>query len=291
MRRALGDSIGRALAVVRPRPSHVTAVYLALTGGSHLAREIVPTIIPSLHLVADSDPPAALASGTCGGPGIGLIAGTGAVVVAENSAGRRAYSGGWGYLVGDEGSGYWIGMRAVQAAARAQDGRAPLTILHERVLGFYEETDLRKVAHRIYGGEIGRPQLAALAPVVLRAAGEGDAVARSIVELAADELASLVDSASSAVRLSEERERVIVATGGVLRPGNPLWHALDLRLRTRLPQFRLVAPRFPPVIGAFLLALRLAGIALDDPVLDRVETSTARIAQLTVNPPDVQVPD
>jgi N-acetylglucosamine kinase-like BadF-type ATPase len=281
MRQALSDSIGEALNAVRPRPSHVDAIYLALTGGSLLAREIVPTIIPSLRLVADADPPAALAGGTFGGPGIGLIAGTGTVAIAQNAAGERAYRGGWGYLIGDEGGGYWIGMRAVQAVALAQDRRAPQTVLRERVLGFYGEADLRTIAQRIYGGEIGRPQLAALAPVVLDAAEEGDAMARSIIELAAEELTSLVESASSAVRLAEERERVIVATGGVLRPENSLWLALEARLQRRLPEFLLIAPRFPPVIGAFLLALRLAGIALDDPVLDQVERSTDGMPNLT----------
>jgi N-acetylglucosamine kinase-like BadF-type ATPase len=283
MRQALSDSIGQALDAVRPRPSHVDAIYLALTGGSQLAREIVPTIIPSLRLVADADPPAALAGGAYGGPGLGLIAGTGTVVVAQNAASERAYRGGWGYLIGDEGGGYWIAMRAVQAAARAQDGRAPQTVLRDRVLGFYGEVDLRSVAQRVYGGEIGRPQLAALAPVVLGAAEEGDEVARSIIEQAAEELVSLVESACSAVRLTEERERVIVATGGVLRPGNRLWQALEVRLQRRLPRFRLIVPRFPPVIGAFLLALRLAGTALDDRVLDRVERSTDGIPTLTNN--------
>ncbi|HEX6507183.1 MAG TPA: BadF/BadG/BcrA/BcrD ATPase family protein [Chloroflexota bacterium] len=281
MHRALGDSIGQALDAVRPRPDRVTAVYLALSGGSQLALEIVPTIIPSRHLLADPDAPAALASGTYGGPGIGLIAGTGTVAVAENADGERAYRGGWGYMVGDEGGGYWIGMRAVQAAARAQDGRAPRTTLRERILEFYEEIDLRMVAQRMYGGEIGRPQLAALAPIVIQAAEEGDAVAGSILELAAEELASLVEAACSAVRLTEERERVIVATGGVLRPGNPLWRALDARLHVREPHFRLVVPRFPPVIGAFLLALRLAGVTLDDRVLDRVERSSGGMPELT----------
>jgi hypothetical protein len=90
----------------------------------------------------------------------------------------------------------------------------------------------------------------------------------------------LVEAICAAAAFTQARERVIVATGGVLRPGNALWRRFAPRVAERLPQFQLLAPRFPPVIGAFLLGLRLAGVALDEEVLTRVEQSQAAIPGL-----------
>jgi N-acetylglucosamine kinase-like BadF-type ATPase len=279
LRRAIEESVREAQDAAG-NPAHVAAVYLALTGGVQQGERIAREILDADVVLAEGDPPAALASGTFGGPGIGLIAGTGAVALAENARGERIARGGWGYLVGDEGSGYWIGMRGVQAAARALDGRGPATVLTERVLAFYGETDLRVVASRIYGFELERPEIAALAPVVLEAAGEGDQVAARIVDTAAEELVLLLEAVVRAADLADERERVIVAAGGVMRPGNRLWERLADLIARRIPGFRLIAPPFPPVIGAFVLALGLTGVSIDQAVVDRIHQSSATFPEI-----------
>jgi N-acetylglucosamine kinase-like BadF-type ATPase len=171
-------------------------------------------------------------------------------------------------------------MRAIQAASRALDGRGPATRLVERILSFYGETSLRAVASRIYGFELERPEIAALAPVVMEEADAGDPVARRVVDEAAEELTVLLEAVAVAAGFTEERERVIVAAGGVLRPGSLLWRELARLIALRLPGFRLIAPRFPPVIGAFVLALRLAGVPIDDNVTDRIDRSSAAFPEL-----------
>jgi N-acetylglucosamine kinase-like BadF-type ATPase len=279
LRRAIEDSVGEALAAAGS-PTHFAAIYLAMTGGSRQGEEVARAFLEADVILAEGDPPAALASGTFGGPGIGLIAGTGAVALAENARGERVYRGGWGYLVGDEGSGYWIGMRAVQCAARALDGRGPATVLAERVPEYYGETSLRAVGSRIYGFELERPEIAALAPLVLEAAEHGDQVAARIIDDAAAELILLLEAVARVADLTGEHERVIVATGGVLRPGNLLWSRLAEQIDRRLPGYRLIAPRFPPVIGAFVLALRLAGVSLDQTIVERIDQSSAEFPDL-----------
>lgn len=283
LRCAIEGSVAEARASAG-NPARFAAIYLALTGGAREGEEIAREILEADAIQAEGDPPAALAGGTFGGPGIGLIAGTGAVALAENARRERVDRGGWGYLVGDEGSGYWIGMRAVQAASRALDGRGPATLLTERILDFYGEDTLRGVASRIYGFELERPEIAALAPVVLQTAEEGDSVARQIVDEAAEELMLLLEAVARVAGFSEERERVIVAAGGVLRPGNLLWKALAHLIALRLPGFRLVTPRFPPVIGAYILALRLAGVTADEDVIDRIDRSSAAFPGLVSKP-------
>lgn len=279
LRRAIVESAGEARAR-GGNPPRFAAIYLALTGGAREGEEIARANFDAEAILAEGDPPAALASGTFGGPGIGLIAGTGAVAIAETARGERIDRGGWGYLVGDEGSGYWIGMAAVQAAARALDGRGPSTVLVERVPEFFGAPNLRVVASRIYGFELERPQVAALTPVVLDAAARSDAVAVGIVDMAAEELVLLLESVARAAAFAEERERVIVATGGVLRPGNLLWQKLAAGIESRLSGFRLIEPRFPPVIGAYVLALRLAGVTVDERVIDCIGRSSEHFPAL-----------
>lgn len=261
-------------------PARFAAIYLALTGGVRDAEEIARARFVAEAVLAEGDAPAALASGTFGGPGIGLIAGTGAVTVAQTARGERLQRGGWGYLVGDEGSGYWIGMRTIQSAARMLDGRGPGTVLLEQVQSHFHESDLKTVAWRIYGGELDRPEIAALAPTVLHAAEEGDVVAATILDAAAEELGLLVEATARAAAFTEEREMVIVATGGVLRPENALWSRLSALIHYRLPEYRLIAPRFPPVIGAFILALQLARVEVDQAVITRITESAAPFAEL-----------
>lgn len=280
LRLALTAAVGGCLAPVQPPVRRLAAAYLALTGGTPLAREMLPEIVPADRLVAEGDTAAALAGGTCGGPGIVLIAGTGAVTMLEIADGTRLFRGGWGYLLGDEGSGYWIGMQALRAAAAAEDGRGPTTPLYERILRHFAAENIREVAMRVYADQIGRPSVARLAPLVLACADADDAVAAEIVTRAADELAGLVQATCALAAAAQAGEQAIIATGGVLRPGNALWRRLADRIANSLPEYRLLPPRFPPVIGAFLLGLRLAGVELDGAVLSRVETSLAALPDI-----------
>jgi N-acetylglucosamine kinase-like BadF-type ATPase len=153
-------------------------------------------------------------------------------------------------------------------------------VLRDRILQRFAVPDIRSIFPRLYGEEITRPDVAGLAPLVLEACDGGDEMSASIVASAADELSLLVECTCDAAGFRQERERVIVPSGGVLRPGNILWRELAARVAERLPEYRLLAPRFPPVIGAFLLALQLAGIEIDGTLLDRVAASAARIPHI-----------
>jgi N-acetylglucosamine kinase-like BadF-type ATPase len=182
--------------------------------------------------------------------------------------------------LGDEGSGYWIGLQAMRAAARAEDGRGPATLLHSRILQRFAVPDMRAIFPRLYSEEITRPDVAGLAPLVLEACEAGDGMATAIVEAAADELSLLVESVCAAADFYQEDERVIVPAGGVLRSGNILWRCLTKRIAERLPDYTLLAPRFPPVVGAYLLALQLAGVQIDDTLLERVAASAAQVPHI-----------
>lgn len=120
--------------------------------------------------------------------GVALIAGTGSIAVGRSAAGEVGRVGGWGHLLGDEGSGYDIGRRALMAAARAADGRGAPTLLLPRILSAWRLADALDVIGRVYQRE-DKGSIAQLAPLALQTAWEGDDVARRIVSDAVEELA------------------------------------------------------------------------------------------------------
>jgi len=202
---ALDEATDRAFAASgRPR-SAVHAACLGLAGaGRPVDQEIVREWATRANLAAEvqviEDAALLLAAGTPAGWGVAVVAGTGSMAYARDAAGRTARSGGWGPLLGDEGSGYAIALAGLRAAARSADGRAVATPLTDRLLaacGLKRAEELIGVVYR--GGD--RASLAALAPVVLDAAEAGDPVADDIVRDAASELAAAVAAAARQLQL------------------------------------------------------------------------------------------
>lgn len=125
--------------------------------------------------------------------GVVLIAGTGSIALGRDSHGKIQRSGGWGHILGDEGSGYALGQQALQAAVRAADGRGPSTTLLERILAYWQLANPYDLISHIYPrGD--KAMIAQLSTCVLYAAREGDVVARAITHHAAEELALAVSA-------------------------------------------------------------------------------------------------
>ena len=206
-----------------------------------------------VRVLADGEVALATAFGT--GPGILVNAGTGSIAYARDPAGAVHRAGGYGWQLGDEGGGYWLGRRALDVAARAQDGRGEGSTLLARLLralGLQHFDDLVR-----WTATATPTQMAALAPHVLNAAREGEGVARQAVEDAAREL---VELAAALARHFPGTEPVPVAlAGGLLLPQSPLTAAFRERLGTALKRARLVPDRIDSALGALRLAAELGG--------------------------------
>jgi N-acetylglucosamine kinase-like BadF-type ATPase len=165
-------------------------------------------------------------------PGVALIAGTGSIALGVDRAGRVVRVGGWGHLIGDEGSGYDIGRRALQAALRMADGRDPRGLLLDRVLAHFGAAGHEDLIERVYT-QPAKSAIAALAPGVLLAARAGDPQARAIVGAAANELAH---AATTAVRLlpAAERPPALALSGGLLVADAWYRQAVLRRVRRRM---------------------------------------------------------
>jgi N-acetylglucosamine kinase-like BadF-type ATPase len=206
-----------------------------------------PTLVVNDALVA-------LTAGAGDHAGIVVICGTGSICYGRDAEGRAARSGGWGYIFGDEGSGYWIGRRALSAVVRHTDGRGPATSVTPRVLEHFGVTTVSELVQEVHLRDPRRHRVASLGEAVQAAADEGDPMARSIVEEGAEEL--VLAAASVAERLGMRGAVFpLVLAGGIFR-GVP---ALRARVLERLPD---VAPRsqpslltVEPAVGAVRLAL------------------------------------
>lgn len=182
--------------------------------------------------------------------GIVLVSGTGSIAYGVNEAGDTARSGGWGYLLGDEGSAYWLGHAALRRAIRAADGRGPETVLVD-MLG--KRLDLEVPAGLVwwfYDQELFRYRVADLAPLVQEAADAGDAAAEELLEEAAGHLARAVQAVDR--RLRFDGSYPLVVAGGAFKACPSLYPRLVERLD--LPQARVRQLVDKPAVGAVILA-------------------------------------
>lgn len=210
-------------------------------------------IAPEWDVMGDMQP--ALAAGTHGEPGIVVIGGTGSICWGFDASGQTARAGGWGYLFSDEGSGFFIGQRALAAAFQAYDGRGPTTSLKRRILDALDCAEMPDVVTHVYGLEQPRTAIAALAPVVIAAAADGDEVANAILSDAAEALVTAILAVYR--RLQFGSEVTVVASGGLFQQTDHMFQRLRRALAPLLPEATCVLPDVDPVVGACYLALRL----------------------------------
>ncbi len=186
--------------------------------------------------------------------GIMVESGTGCVAAGINSAGRYVRVGGWGALFDDEGSGYDIGRKALNAAFRAVDGRGPRTRLVCAIKRKFRLESLEDLLYIIYSTGFTVDEIVGLAHLVSKAAIH-DGVSRRILEDAGTTLGGL--ACVVAKRLNMNRNYVKVATvGGVFNAGKYLTWAFKQRIKQECPLAEIVRPDVDPAFGAFLLALQ-----------------------------------
>jgi glucosamine kinase len=196
----------------------------------------------------------ALTAGAEHGPGVVIIAGTGSIAYGRNDTGRAARAGGWGYLLGDEGSGFWIGRSALSAIVRQADGRGPATHLTELVLARLNLSEPSELIHEVYYHDLHRHSVAGLASLVQRAADEGDAVAADILQRASAELVAAAASVTSRLEMRGDAFPTFLA-GGIFKVVPWLVADVTTRLSEVAPRSRVTLLDTEPAFGAVRLAL------------------------------------
>jgi N-acetylglucosamine kinase-like BadF-type ATPase len=201
---------------------------------------------------------AVLRAGTERGWGVAVVCGAGINCVGVSPDGRHARFPALGAITGDWGGGYDLGLAAVSAAARSEDGRGPKTRLEHAVPAHFGLETPLELAEAIHEGRIPMRRVTELAPLVL-AEAERDDVAASIVERLADEVLALVRATLTRLDLRDEPAEVLLG-GGVLRAGGGrLYTSIERRVRELAPNATVHRAQSPPIVGAALLALDALG--------------------------------
>jgi N-acetylglucosamine kinase-like BadF-type ATPase len=219
------------------------------------ARRTVTAVVAG-ELILYGDEEIALDAAFAGGPGILVIAGTGSNAIGRSASGEHFGAGGWGPVLGDEGSGYWIGRESIRAALRAQErtgvGGVSSCLLRE----IERHWELNSVAElvatanqRTFSGGASPPDFAALAPVVARCAERGDALAAGILERAGEELAELVSVVFHKMHAGPT-EIGVAFTGSVLAQIATVRGAMVARLAVAVPSARVRDAAVDPLDGA-----------------------------------------
>ena len=242
-------------AALNPQTLVFECACFGMSGGPDDKQAILATLIRAGRLLVTTDAVTALAGATETGQGIVTIAGTGSIAFGRNAQGRVARAGGWGYVFGDEGGAFDIARHALRAALRMEEGWGPATVLRDVLLVATGSATANRMMHDFYTPEWPRARVARLAPLVDRAALEGDQVAEKILNQAAQELAFLAAAVRS--QLWQPGEAVEVAfVGGV-------FESASLRERFRLlvemeAGSRCHTPLHGPAEGALFEAIRAA---------------------------------
>jgi glucosamine kinase len=250
---AIAQTVRAALAAPGPFALYVGAAGAGAAGVAAALRDALVARLPEAReLAVCADTEIALRAVIPEGPGVVLIAGTGSVAYAVNAE-RTVTVGGYGYLLGDEGSAFALGFGAAKLLARVYDGRAradETSALVERALGCSDRAGL---LHALYAGPLEVAKFAALAPSILAFAGKGNRASTKLVQGAAQELGDLVRGAAQQAGLAEASPSVALA-GGLLRENSLLSFLLEHRLTNELPGVAVLRSRDEPARAALRFA-------------------------------------
>jgi glucosamine kinase len=256
----IAQVVREALAAsVMPGAAEPRVLYCGVAGvGREVEQRSLQSSLEEYELaetvIVEGDGSIALFDAFADGPGILIVAGTGSSAFGRSPSGQTARCGGWGPNIGDEGSGAWIGRRALGIVSAAADGRERETALVGAILTAAQLSEPAELIPWAAAADVR--MLAALAPVVFSSASAGDARANSLVTLAAEEL--VVHVRALAVNLfGDERASVPVAmSGGLFRKGSLLRKRFEQRRRSAVPGATLRQEEVVPERGALRAAAR-----------------------------------
>lgn len=249
----------------------VTRIFAGISGaGSETMQEYLQKVIspfaPNSEIDIYPDTINALYSGTLGEPGIVQICGTGSITYGVNQFARHDRVGGWGYLLGDEGSGYDIGRKGIKAVLHYLDGIGPKTQLCELLYEYFQVTNGRHLIEKIYQSPSPKTVIAPIAKKVFIAYSNGDLVAKNIVHHVAQEISRNILTLYQ--KLFTENERVkIVLCGGVFSNRTILPTLLKEEIANSNEQLLMVLPKLSPVYGSVIGALKESSMDLSEKVV------------------------
>ena len=239
----------------------IETVNLCLVGGRDIAREVIGACPQIKHLAFHSEPVVAMAA-ALKNEGVLALSGTGSDAFYIHNGECVSYVGGWGPLLGDEGSGYEIGLNAIKAAIYAYDGRKEPSMLYDLVMERWSLTDLWDIVPHLAGNPEARHEIASAAVLCTQAAYAGDKAAISIYEHAALEMYRQARVIIEKNR--NEWDGTVVITGGAWKGYHRMYDIFKQEITLTYPEARVQKPVFEPLVGCAVLGCLQNGYTLSD---------------------------
>lgn len=257
----IAEAVDLACDKLGKQRADITAAFVGLAGvrredlRSRMRIELKKELgIEKLDVVTDAE--IALFGAVNGKAGLVIIAGTGSICCGRNEAGEIAMAGGWGPIAGDEGGGAGIARRALQAIAKASDGRGEKTILSQAACQYFKSETPEDLAMVIYSPQMTNDKIAGFTRRVIEAARENDAVALRLIDEAACELGIAANAAIKRLGLAKKKFQV-AHVGGVFNAGDLIFTPLLKKIHETAPKAFLAPPQFSPAVAAAKMALAL----------------------------------
>jgi glucosamine kinase len=200
----------------------------------------------------------AWATATGATPGLAVISGTGSNVFGVGADGHAWRAGGWGHVLGDEGSGYWIGVRSLSAVLHDRDGSGPHTALSDTALECFEVNGVQELIALVYGKPLDKSEIAAFGVHTAKLAHAGDEIARSIYRAAAGELVAQVRAVIEHAGLQGEFPVGLI--GSAFKAGAVFVDPLTQAIQSLAPHARVSVIETAPVAGVLMLAAQATGL-------------------------------
>jgi glucosamine kinase len=208
----------------------------------------------------------AWATATGGAPGVAVISGTGSNVFGVGVDGRAWRAGGWGHVLGDEGSGYWLGVESIKAALRDRESSGPPTALSDAAMEFFAQPSVEAAANLVYSKPLTKGEIAAFAIETGKLAERGDEVARELYERGALKLSKQItavirqtglDGGESPAATGEDFPVGLI--GSAFKAGPVFVKPLTEAIHASAPRARVAKVEMAPVGGSLILAARACG--------------------------------
>ncbi|WP_174614316.1 N-acetylglucosamine kinase [Virgibacillus ihumii] len=256
---------------------NVSVLFAGIAGtGNNASRITVEQVLKQLlfnktRIRVEPDTINALYSGTYGKHGIVHISGTGSITYGINAHGVHGRVGGWGYLFGDEGSGYDIGRKGIMRALKAHDGRGPDTVLLKRISSDFEVSNPYDLVRKIYTSESPKNKISPVAKLVFQAYKQNDIVAQQIISDTSQEIKESIGTLY--MKLFEKGQNVkVVLCGGVFQEKEILPRLLKEELKHD-SNIELIMPNISPAGGAIIGAFLMRNGQLNHSVIKKLQES------------------
>ncbi|ATP41894.1 N-acetylglucosamine kinase [Solibacillus sp. R5-41] len=250
----------------------VQQIFICLAGADRVAEkeDIHQSFAGSAlfdKMTIQSDAHAALAAGTWGSSGTLLIAGTGSIIFGRKGD-YYFRVGGWGYLLGDEGSGFHLGKLAIRSILKSYDAKLPLRPFQQKILTQFQVQHPPDIISKIYSHKAPVPIIASICRDVLLAFEKGDELAKEIVQLIQEELIRLIQLA----QYQMDMEKPLVLHGGLFS-NTAFYEAFCKLLKQKFPMLKFTKPEVSGEVGAYILAMHANQIIIDEMMKESIKNS------------------